>query len=68
MAKDQTIAIDARVALNEERSRNQALEAYYSNRVLVLGQRIFDLEQAKAELEEKVAQLTGEQEPPADPS
>jgi len=68
MGKDQTISIDARVALNEERSRNQALEAYYSNRVLVLGQKIFDLEQAKADLEEKVAQLTGEPELPADPS
>jgi len=68
MAKDQTIAIDARVALNEERSRNQTLEAYYSNRVLVLGQKIFDLEQAKAELEEKIASMEGEADPPADPS
>jgi hypothetical protein len=64
----QQIAINPVVALSEERQRNQVLEAFYVNRVLVLGQRIFDLEQAKAALEEKVASLTGEAEPPADPS
>ncbi|HEU5019694.1 MAG TPA: hypothetical protein VFT69_17185 [Pseudolabrys sp.] len=68
MAKAETISIDARVALQEERQRNQALEAFYANRVLVLGQRIFDLEHAKADLEEKIESLTGEAEPPVDPS
>jgi hypothetical protein len=68
MANPATISIDPRVALQEERLRNQALEAHYANRVLVLGQRIFDLEQAKADLEKKVASLSGEPEPPADPS